>query len=277
MTETSKPEPNASEERTIDENKPAGMDPDVYKTPAGKATGIDTSRILQTKGLTKRFGGLTAVNNVDFSVDEGELRCLIGPNGAGKSTLLKLITGRHKATEGKIYYDGEDISDLDPYERVRKGIGIKFQAPSVFDSLSAAENIRMPLQRIADGNLDDQIRSTLDRVDLLGQHDIPAADLSHGQQQRLEIGMSVALSPSLMLLDEPVAGLSLEEREQIATLVRKLNEEGITLVVIEHDIEFVDRISDRVTVLNQGEILREGSIEEIRDDETVREIYLGSS
>jgi len=249
----------------------------VRKTPAGNATGVDTDTILQTEGLTKQFGGLTAIDGIDFAIDEGELRCLIGPNGAGKSTLLKLITGHHDVTEGDIYFDGADITALSPHERVRSGIGIKYQAPAVFDSLSTSENIRLALQRTKSGDLSEAIASTLGRVGLSEQRDVPASDLSHGQQQRLEIGMAAALSPSLLLLDEPVAGLSLEEREEIAKLARELNDDGITLIVIEHDIDFVDRIADRVTVLNQGEIFREGSIEEIRSDPEVRKIYLGEA
>ncbi len=140
--------------------------PNVRQTPAGDATGVDTETLLQTQGLTKRFGGLTAIDSVDFAIEEGELRCLIGPNGAGKSTLLKLITGRHEATEGKIYYDGADVTDLSPHERVRRGIGIKFQSPAVFDSLTAAENIRMAIQRTEDGDFSESIRSTLERVGL---------------------------------------------------------------------------------------------------------------
>jgi branched-chain amino acid transport system ATP-binding protein len=252
-------------------------DPGIRKTPAGQATGPDTDTILQTEQLTKRFGGLTAIDAVDFGIDEGELRCLIGPNGAGKSTMLKLITGRHRATEGRIYYDGVDVTELSSHERVRRGIGIKFQEPSVFDSLSAAENVRLPLQRTGNGAVSERIDETLDRVGLLEEGETPASDLSHGQQQRLEIGMAAALSPSLLLLDEPVAGLSIEEREEIAALVTELNEEGMTLIVIEHDIDFVDRIADRVTVLNQGSIFREGDIDEIRADEEVREIYLGET
>ena len=257
------------------EQSGSGAGPNVRKTPAGNATGSDTDTILQTEGITKQFGGLTAIDDVDFAIDEGELRCLIGPNGAGKSTLLKLITGRHEATEGDIYFDGTDITDLDSHERVRSGIGIKFQAPAVFDSLSAGENVRMALQRTDDGDLSEAIATTLDRVGLLEHRDTVASDLSHGQQQRLEIGMAAALSPSLLLLDEPVAGLSMEEREEIASLVTELNDDGISLIVIEHDIDFVDRIADRVTVLNQGEIFREGDIGEIRDDPEVRRIYLG--
>jgi branched-chain amino acid transport system ATP-binding protein len=255
----------------------AGTDPAVKRTPAVRATGVDTDTLLQTQGVTKRFGGLTAIDSVDFGIDEGELRCLIGPNGAGKSTLLNLITGRHSVTEGRIFYDGREVTDLSPHERVRRGIGMKFQVPSVFESLSAAENVRLPLQRVVEGDLTDRVLETLDRVGLLDRRDTRAADLSHGQQQRLEIGMSAALSPSLLLLDEPVAGLSIEERGAIADLVRALNDDGITFVVIEHDIDFVDRIADEVTVLHQGSVFREGEIEEIRADDEVRKIYLGES
>ncbi|MFC7027148.1 ABC transporter ATP-binding protein [Halomicroarcula sp. GCM10025324] len=259
------------------EQSGSGTGPNVRKTPAADSTGVDTSTLLQTEGLTKRFGGLTAIDSVDFAIEEGELRCLIGPNGAGKSTLLKLITGRHDATEGRIYYDGADVTEFSPHERVRRGIGIKFQSPAVFDSLTSSENIRMAIQRTEDGDFSDSIRSTLERVGLADKGDVLASDLSHGQQQRLEIGMTIALSPSLLLLDEPVAGLSMEEREEIADLVRTLNDDGLTLIVIEHDIDFVDRIADQVTVLNQGEIFQEGSIDEIRSNEEVRRIYLGDA
>ena len=253
-------------------------DPAVRETPAGQATGVDTDTLLQTENLTKQFGGLTAIDSVNFGVKEGELRCLIGPNGAGKSTLLKLITGRHDATDGRIYYDGTDVTDLDPHERVREGIGMKFQVPSVFESLTAVENIRLPLQRVVedDDDLTEQVAAALDRVGLTEEAGTEAADLSHGQQQRLEIGMAAALDPNLLLLDEPVAGLSIEERAEVADLVKKLNDEGITFVVIEHDIDFVDRIADEVTVLHQGAVFREGKIEEIRADDDVRKIYLGA-
>jgi len=252
-------------------------DPSIRRTPAGKATGSDTDRLLQTEGLTKQFGGLTAIDRVDFGIDAGQLRCLVGPNGAGKSTLLKLITGRLEATEGRIYYDGMDVTDLGPHERVREGIGMKFQVPAVFESLSAAENVRLPLQRVDDGDIEGRIVETLDRVGLAEERDTAASDLSHGQQQRLEIGMAAALSPSLLLLDEPVAGLSVEGRRAVADLVTQLNDDGISFVVIEHDIDFVDRIADEVTVLHQGAVFREGTIGEIRSDDAVREIYLGGN
>jgi len=247
----------------------------VPQSPATAATGPDTDVLLQTEGLTKRFGGFTAIDGVDFAVEEGQLRCLIGPNGAGKSTLLKLITGRHEATEGSIYYDDTDITTLNPAERVDKGIGMKFQVPSVFSDLTAAENMRLPLQRVVPGDLTEPVAAALERVGLADRADVPAADLAHGEQQRLEIGMAAALDPDLLLLDEPVAGLSVEERRDIAELVTELNEDGIAFVVIEHDIDFVGLIADEVTVLHQGAVFREGPIEDIRADDEVRRIYLG--
>ncbi|MCG1004718.1 MULTISPECIES: ABC transporter ATP-binding protein [Halobacterium] len=255
---------------TTDESLPGG----VREPPAVAATGPKTDTLLETDDLTKRFGGFTAIDDVDFSVGEGELRCLIGPNGAGKSTLLKLITGRHDATSGSIYYDGEDITDLRPHRRVDLGIGMKFQVPSVFEELTAFENMRLSVQRIHDTDLDAAIRTALERVDLADRADTPAGELSHGQQGRLEIGMAAALDPDLLLLDEPVAGLSVEERSEVADLVTGLNADGIAFIVIEHNIDFVANITDEVTVLHQGQVFREGSIEEIRADDEVRRIYL---
>lgn len=251
-------------------------DPAVRQSPAVRATGSDTDTLLQTDGVTKRFGGFTAIDGIDFGVNTAELRCLIGPNGAGKSTLLKLITGQHSVTDGEVYYRGEGITDLLPHERVDRGIGMKFQVPSVFDDLTAAGNLRLPLQRVVtNGDLAARVQEALDRVGLSDRADTRASELSHGEQQHLEIGMAVALDPDLLLLDEPVAGLSMEERNDIADLVTALNGDGIAFVVIEHDIDFVARIADEVTVLHQGAVFREGPIEQIRTDEEVRRIYLG--
>ncbi|WEL22263.1 ABC transporter ATP-binding protein [Halorhabdus sp. BNX81] len=250
-------------------------DPSIRKTPAGEATGPDTDAILQTEGLTKHFGGFTAIDGIDFGIDAGQLRCLIGPNGAGKSTLLKLITGRHDASEGRIFFDGQEITDVVPHARVDRGIGMKFQVPSVFESFTAAQNMRLPLQRGEEDDLGAAIDERLGRVGLRNVAETRAGELSHGEQQRLEIGMAAALDPDLLLLDEPVAGLSIEERRDVAELVTSLNDDGIAFVVIEHDIDFVARIADEVTVLHQGRIFREGPIEDIRADPDVRRIYLG--
>ncbi|WP_254714775.1 ABC transporter ATP-binding protein [Natranaeroarchaeum aerophilus] len=243
-------------------------------TPAVDRTGPDTDILLATEGLTKHFGGLTAVDSVDLSVKEGELRCLIGPNGAGKSTLLDLITGQLESSEGSIYFDGMDLTDLDTHERIDAGLSVKFQSPHVYEDLSVTENLQIPLQR-TDRDVNETINRTLDRIGLSARRDVQAAELSHGQQQRLEIGMATTLDPELLLLDEPVAGMSVEETNEVAELIQSLNDDGMALVVIEHDMEFVDEISQQVTVLNQGEIFRQGTIEEIQDDPDVRRIYLG--
>jgi len=246
------------------------------RAAASEYTGIRSTEILATDGLTKRFGGITAIDNVDFSVEEGELRCLIGPNGAGKSTLFKLLTGQHTPTSGYVYYDGDDITDLSPHERIQRGMSMKFQAPSVFESLSVRENMRTAAQRVVDGDLDPYVDERLDEFGLGDSADMTASDLSHGKTQILEIAMALSLDPKLLLLDEPVAGMSVEESEEVAEMLNKLHEEtDKTFIVIEHDIDFVDMISDQVTVLNQGSIFRQGTIEEVRNDSGVREIYLG--
>jgi len=252
--------------------------PNVKQSRAQIQTGAGTDTLLQTDGLTKRFGGFCAVDGVDLAVAEGELRCLIGPNGAGKSTLLKLITGTHPATDGRIHYDGVDVTDLEPHERIRRGISMKFQVPSVYDELTVRENVRLPLQRFLDGEeREERIAATLESISLADRTGDPVGDLAHGQQQRLEISMAAALEPDLLLLDEPVAGLSVEERDEIAERIRHLNRErGIAFVVIEHDTDFVGKIADEVTVLHQGEIFREGSIDAIEADPEVQRIYLGS-
>jgi branched-chain amino acid transport system ATP-binding protein len=237
----------------------------------------ESSTILQTRGLRKEFGGLTATDDVDFALEAGELRCLIGPNGAGKSTFLNLLTGRLDPSAGEIYYDGEEITPLPSHERVNCGISMKFQVPSIYEGLTVAGNLRIPLQQVAAPDaFESRTREILDRFDLLDEHETVAANLSHGQQQRLEIGMAMAMEPNLMLLDEPVAGLSVEETAEIAELLREIAAaDGVALIVIEHDIDFVESIADRVTVLDQGSIFREGSIEEIKADPEVKRIYLG--
>ena len=245
------------------------------RAAATERTGLRNTDILATDGLTKRFGGITAIDDVNFSVEEGELRCLIGPNGAGKSTLFKLLTGQHTPTEGYVYYDGDDITNLEPHERIQRGMSMKFQVPSVFESLTVRENMRTAAQSVAE-NLGEHVRKDLERFDLTEKADEPAEDLSHGQTQILEIAMAMSLDPKLLLLDEPVAGMSVEESRDVADMLNRLHEETEkTFIVIEHDIDFVEMISEKVTVLNQGSVFRDGTIEEIRNDPDVREIYLG--
>ncbi len=254
----------------------SSSDPTVRQTPPVAATGDATDTILATQQLTKKFGGLTAVDTVDFTVEEGEIRCLIGPNGAGKSTLLELITGQLRPTNGEIYFDGQDLTDLEPHERIDTGISVKFQSPHVYENLSVEQNLQIPLQR-TDRDVDSVMATTLEQIALTDKAKMRAGDLSHGQQQRLEIGMALTLDPTLMLLDEPVAGMSVEETSEVAELIESLHADGMAFVVVEHDMEFVREISDQVTVLNQGQIFRQGSIEEIESDEDVRRIYLGEN
>ena len=253
---------------------PQGLN--VREQPAVAATGSSRDAILSTDGLTKKFGGLTAVDSVDFTVDEGEIRCLIGPNGAGKSTLLELITGQLTPTDGDIYFDGNELTDMEPHRRMDAGISIKFQSPHIYESLTVEQNLRVPLQR-TDRDITAVLERTLDRIALAEKANEPASDLSHGEKQRLEIGMAVTLDPALMLLDEPVAGMSVDETADIAELIRSLHDDGMTFLVVEHDMEFVRKISEQVTVLNQGSVLTQGPIEAIENNEEVRRIYLGEN
>ena len=232
--------------------------------------------ILQTRGLKKYFGGLYAINGVDLSIEEGELRCLIGPNGAGKSTLFKLILGSYEPSEGTILFKGDDITSLRPHLRVQRGLSIKFQVPGIFLALPVEQNLRIALQRAFRGAaLEQELERLLALIDLEHQRSELATNLSHGQQQWLEIAMAVALQPAVLLLDEPTAGMSPEETFKTGELVKKLNASGMTIVVIEHDMAFVRQIAKRVTVLHFGEVFDEGSLDEIVRNEDVVRIYLG--
>src|SRR6056297_2144653 len=171
------------------------QDINVRQKPAVAATGGDTDTILATEQLTKKFGGLTATDNVDFSVEEGELRCLIGPNGAGKSTLLELITGQLSPSEGEIYFDGEDLTGMETHNRIDTGLSVKFQSPHVYENLTVEENLQVPLQR-TDRDIETVLAETLERIDLREKADVRASELSHGEKQRLEIGMAVTLDPT---------------------------------------------------------------------------------
>lgn len=232
--------------------------------------------ILETRGLTKYFGGLYAINGINLAIEEGELRCLIGPNGAGKSTLFKLILGSYQPSEGAILFKGDDITTLRPHLRVQRGISMKFQVPGVFLELLVEQNLRIALQRAHRGDaLEQELERLLELIDLGHQRSELAANLSHGQQQWLEIAMAVALQPSMLLLDEPTAGMSPEETFKTGELVKKLNASGMTIVVIEHDMSFVRQIAKRVTVLHFGQVFDEGSLDEIVSNEDVVRIYLG--
>ncbi len=233
--------------------------------------------LLEIVGASKSFGGVFAVSDVDLSVQPGEMHCLIGPNGAGKSTLFKLVVGTYPPSAGRIVFRGSDITRAKPFARVGRGMSIKMQAPSVFKALPVRQNLHIALQdhvaRHAIGAEEDRL---LDILGLTDDANRPAGLLSHGQQQWLEIGMALALRPVLLLLDEPTAGLSSEETFRTGELVRRLNAEGMTMLIVEHDMAFVRQIATGVTVLHLGKVFARGSIDEIVADERVAEIYLGT-
>jgi branched-chain amino acid transport system ATP-binding protein len=232
--------------------------------------------LLETRGVKKSFGGVYAANGVDLRVAAGEIRCVIGPNGAGKSTLFKLILGTYAPTGGSVLFDGEDITGLRSHVRVQRGLSIKFQVPGIFDALPVDQNLRIALQRTAGRSLrEEAIDRLLALLDLSGRRRELAGALSHGQQQWLEIGMAIACEPRLLLLDEPTAGLSPEETFRTGELLKRLNAEGMTVIVIEHDMTFVRQIASRVTVLHLGRIFDEGTLDDIVKNERVAEIYLG--
>ncbi len=240
--------------------------------------------ILAVEGLTVSFDGFRAVDNLSLSIDENELRVVIGPNGAGKTTLLDMICGKTKPTAGSIRFRGLELSRLSEYQIVRAGVGRKFQTPSIYEDLTVGENleISIPEARGVWGSIffrrtkeiRERIRNMAEQVMLEDHLRLKSGKLSHGQKQWLEIGMLLMQDPDLLLLDEPVAGLSQREREQTAELLKRISV-GKSLVVIEHDMNFVRSIAKKVSVLHQGRLLSEGSVDEIQNDPRVIEVYLG--
>jgi urea transport system ATP-binding protein len=240
--------------------------------------------ILSVKDLTVSFDGFTAVDRLDLSVDEDELRCVIGPNGAGKTTLLDMICGKTRPSRGSITFKAHELTELLEYEVTRLGVGRKFQTPSTYEDLTVLENLEIsyPKQRGVVGSLFfardralmDKIDDVTRRVYLSDHLGAKAGLLSHGQKQWLEIGMLLMQDPELLLLDEPVAGMSPRERERTAELLTGVTA-GRSTIVIEHDMAFVRMIAHTVTVMHQGKVLAEGSMDEIQADPRVIEVYLG--
>jgi len=220
-----------------------------------------------------------------LSIDAGELRCLVGPNGAGKTTLFNLITGKETPTAGEIYFMGEAISRLPVHEITRKGIGRKFQVPNVYESLTVYENVAVAVHRLLPtpalfrksvaAELGDRIAAVLGDVTLSDKREMPAAYLSHGEKQWLEIGMVLASAPRLLLLDEPTAGMSAEETKKTVRLIRDLSARRLTILLIGHDMQFIRAVAHKVTVLHKGQIVAEGDIGAIETNRLVRDIYLG--
>ncbi|MDO9709911.1 ABC transporter ATP-binding protein [Paracraurococcus lichenis] len=234
------------------------------------------TEILATRELSKSFGGLAAVSGVSLAVEQGQVHCLIGPNGAGKSTLFKLIVGTYPPSAGAVLFRGEDVTAARPFQRVRRGMSIKMQQPSIFRELPVRQNLHIALQYHADrGQMGEEEERLLELLGLAAAAETPAGTLSHGQQQWLEIGMALALKPALLLLDEPTAGLSPEETERTGDLILRLAREGMTVLVVEHDMAFVRQVAQQVTVLHLGRVFARGSVAEITADPRVAEIYLG--
>jgi len=234
---------------------------------------MSEAAILETRGLERHFGGVRAIAGVDFALAAGELRCLIGPNGAGKSTFFKMITGQLRPSAGQILFAGADITRTAAHEIGRLGIGIKNQVPDVFDGLPVRENVWLAARRAnaKPQALVDEIMQRLDLGDIAGRL---VGVLAHGQRQWVEIGMVLARKPRLILLDEPSAGMSHEETNRTATLIREVNR-TTTMIVVEHDMQFIRQIATKVTVFHQGRILVEDSFERIMTDARVRDVYLG--
>lgn len=242
------------------------------------------SKILEIDNLTVSFDGFKALNQLNFSMDTGELRVIIGPNGAGKTTFLDVITGKVKPTIGQVRFKGRNLRSFSEHQIARLGIGRKFQTPRVYLKLTARQNLELSCNRnkgiwetlfIKTPTAEKRtVAGLLETIGLSLKADLPAELLSHGEKQRLEIGMLVAQSPDLLLVDEPVAGLTDEETEQVGDLLIALAESH-SIIVIEHDMEFVRQIARKVTVLHQGSVLCEGTIDEVQTDPRVIEVYLG--
>ena len=231
--------------------------------------------LLETRGLGMRFGGVQAVRDVDFVLAERELRCLIGPNGAGKSTFFKMLTGQLQPTSGVVQFRGEDISRAEPHTIARLGIGIKTQVPSVFDGLSVRENLWLAAARVASGRRARAIADEmLERVGIGAIASRTVGQLAHGQRQWVELGVVLSTDPDLVLLDEPAAGMTDQEVLRTVELVREINKTK-ALIVVEHDMQFIRMIANKVTVFNQGAVLVEDNVEAIMHNPTVRDVYLG--
>lgn len=251
------------------------------------STEIDVTHgvILYVNGVTVSFDGFKALNDLSLSINDGSLHCIIGPNGAGKTTMLDIITGKTRPDEGNVYFGADmELTRLNEYEVARAGIGRKFQTPTVFEQLTLFENLELALK--ADkrlfqslfwklsGEQKDRIEEVLSIIGAKDNSNMQAGLLSHGQKQWLEIGMLLMQSPRLLLLDEPAAGMTPQELENSIELLNSLKGKH-TVVVIEHDMEFVRAIAERVTVLHEGHVLAEGSMDFVQSDPKVVEVYLG--
>lgn len=232
--------------------------------------------LLEVKNVAKFFGGIKALTDFNLTVHRGDIHCLIGPNGAGKTTVFKIIMGVYPPTYGKVFYKGKNITGIKSHKLAENGMSIKMQVPGVYQELTMRENIRIAAQRFVPAKeLDAEIERLIKLVKLDGLDNPLVKNMSHGQQQWLEIAMALSNKPELLFLDEPAAGLGTEETEFTANLVKELNAQGMTILFIEHDMNFVRQIAKQVTVLHQGKKFAEGTLDEILQNQEVVDIYLG--
>ncbi len=244
----------------------------------------NTDFVLAVEDLTVSFDGFKAIDALNLYIDKNELRVIIGPNGAGKTTLLDLICGKTRASGGSIKFKNAEMTTLPEYKIVRKGIGRKFQTPSIYENLSVFQNLEVSFPRgrgvfgalafTCSSDVKERVQAVAEEIGLAEHMELEAGLLSHGQKQWLEIGMLLMQDPELLMLDEPIAGMSVRERELTAELLKRICQ-GRSVIVIEHDMEFVKKIAHKVTVMHQGKILAEGSMEQVQNDERVVEVYLG--
>ena len=250
--------------------------------------------MLYAENVYVRFGGLTAVDNVSLHIKPGEIHALIGPNGAGKSTFFNAVSGIHHATEGKITFEGTDITQMPPYQVARHGVGRTFQNIKLFGSMTVEENVMcgyhmnvksgifqdmlgLPSQRREEKELYGECLALLKRVDLYDKRHLRCGNLPYGDQRKLELVRAMATSPKLLMLDEPAAGMNPIETEELKQFIKKINGEGLTILLIEHDVKMVMSVADTITVLNHGAKIAEGTADEVRNDQAVIEAYLGKS
>jgi branched-chain amino acid transport system ATP-binding protein len=250
------------------------------------ATTNATGYVFKTEGLTRRFSGFTAVNNVTLEIPEGGVRTIIGPNGAGKTTFFNLLSGMLPASEGRIWFKDREITPLLAYQRARLGIARSFQITNIFGHLTVHENVRLAVQAVHDGkanffmpgrrmgDLAEKTDRVLSDVGLYEAREALAENLSHGDQRRLEIGLVIASDPPVLLLDEPLAGMSPTETHETVDLIQRISP-GRTILLVEHDIDVVMAISTTITVFQTGSVLAVGTPQEIRANEAVQRAYLG--